>query len=74
MAKLSFERYFIPKADEVYQSRILNFVEQLATEYKDEENVMHFKNEWIWPLMQMSKERLVEIILQGEVKNLIRSI
>ncbi|MGB3084781.1 MAG: DEAD/DEAH box helicase, partial [Saprospiraceae bacterium] len=68
MAKLSFERYFIPKADEVYQSRILNFVEQLATEYKDEENVMHFKNEWIWPLMQMSKERLVEIILQGEVK------
>lgn len=68
MAKLSFERYFIPKAEEVYQSRIQNFVEKIVEEYQNEEHVTQFKNELVWPLMQMSKERLVEIILNAEIK------
>jgi ATP-dependent RNA helicase DeaD len=68
MAKLSFERYFIPKADEVYESRILNFVEQLKLQSEHEEKKIKIKNEWVWPLMQLSKEQLVELILQSEIK------
>ncbi len=68
MAKLSFERYFIPKAEEVYESRILNFVEQLSQENAQEDKKIKIKNEWVWPLMQMSKEQLVEIILKSEIK------
>ncbi|HEX5626248.1 MAG TPA: DEAD/DEAH box helicase [Saprospiraceae bacterium] len=68
MANLKFERYTIPTAEQVYEARIVQFVEQVATEFADETEMTHFKNEWIWPLMQMSKERLVEIILRNEVK------
>jgi hypothetical protein len=68
MAKLSFERYFIPKAEEVYESRILNFVEQLSQENVQDDKKIKIKNEWVWPLMQMSKEQLVEIILKSEIK------
>jgi ATP-dependent RNA helicase DeaD len=68
MANLRFERYFIPKAEEVFESRILNYIELLSQEVEATENKVTVKNEWIWPLMQMSKERLVEIILHSEIK------
>lgn len=70
MANLKFERYTIPRAEEVYQARIVNFIEQITNDV-DETKLIPFKNEWVWPLMQMDKEKLVEIILHSEMKNSI---
>lgn len=67
MANLKFERYTIPRAEEVYQARIVNFIEQITNDV-DETKLIPFKNEWVWPLMQMDKEKLVEIILHSEMK------
>ncbi len=68
MAKLSFERYYIPKAEDVFESSILNYVGEISQNSQEVDKNLKIKNEWIWPLMQMSKEELVNIILRSEIK------
>lgn len=71
LAGVRFEKYLIPKGEEVIQTRVKNFIEEFTAssdETSDESKA--FKNEWIWPLMQMSKEELVQRILQSELKKI----
>ncbi|MDQ3140956.1 MAG: DEAD/DEAH box helicase [Bacteroidota bacterium] len=66
MAGVRFEKYIIPKGDDVLQARVNKFIESFTA--KDAENKFSgkFKNEWIWPLMQLEKEDLVQRILELE--------
>lgn len=68
MANLKFERYFIPKANEVYEARITGYVEQLNAEVDPGEPLEGINNKWVWPLMQLSKEQLVGLILKSEMQ------
>jgi ATP-dependent RNA helicase DeaD len=67
MANLSFERYFIPKAEDVFETRILNYIEELSQKRDEDLHQVKIKNEWIWPLMQKTKDELVDIILRSEI-------
>lgn len=67
MANLKFDRYKIPTAAEVAETRIAGFVEKIIASVEQEGTKKPVKNEWIWPLMQLTKEQLVEIILEAEL-------
>lgn len=64
MANLKFAKYRIPTATEVAEKRMISYIEQLVAQTEQSELRKPAKNEWIWPLMQLSKEQLVELLLE----------
>ena len=64
MANLKFAKYRIPTATEVAEKRMISYIEQLVVQTEQSELRKPAKNEWIWPLMQLSKEQLVELLLE----------
>lgn len=70
LAGVKFERYLIPSGDQVIQTRIKNFIDLFVSEASQMETTGNFKNEWIWPLMQMEKEVLVQKLLESELKRM----
>ncbi|MBK8954932.1 MAG: DEAD/DEAH box helicase [Saprospiraceae bacterium] len=67
MANLKFGRYLIPTASEVAEKRISGFIEHVVASVESEATGKSAKNEWIWPLMQLSKDQLVDYILKAEL-------
>ena len=68
LAGVKFEKYLIPKGEDVIHSRIKNYVDLFTQVQPKDESIPKFKNEWIWPLMQMDQEELVQRILELEVQ------
>jgi ATP-dependent RNA helicase DeaD len=67
IANMKFEKFMIPKGEEIIAKRIQNFVSDFAEfDYQDSSNI-EMKNEWIFPLMQMEKEELVARIMAKEL-------
>jgi hypothetical protein len=63
MAGVKFEKFMIPKGEEIITRKIENFVNDIVTlEYKDSLN-MPIHADWSAPLLQMSHEELVERII-----------
>ncbi|MBK9270990.1 MAG: DEAD/DEAH box helicase [Saprospiraceae bacterium] len=67
LAGVKFERYLIPNGDQVIHSRIKAFIDFFKENVSDDVHIPKFKNEWIWPLMEMEKEELVQKLLQAEL-------
>ncbi len=67
-ANLKFERFLIPTANQVAEKRITSFVQKLVEDAANQEIKNPPKNEWTWPLMQLSKEQMAEIILRSEME------
>lgn len=68
MANLTFARYRIPTAGEVAEKRIQDYVQHLVGAAEQSESRKPAKNEWIWPLMQLSKEQLVDLLLDSALQ------
>lgn len=70
MAGMKFEKFLIPKGDEIISKRIQQFIAQFAdADFKPNHNIT-LTNEQIYPLMQMSKEELVERIVASELNKI----
>ncbi|MBK9299652.1 MAG: DEAD/DEAH box helicase [Bacteroidetes bacterium] len=70
MAGVKFEKFMIPKGEEIITKKIENFVNDIVTlEYKDELN-MPIHADWSAPLLQMSHEELVERIIAQKLLNI----
>lgn len=67
IAKLKFERYIIPTGEELIEARIQSFIAEFVAD--SDESAPVFKNDWIWPLMKMDHETLVQKLLQRELSN-----
>lgn len=70
LAGVKFERYLIPNGEQVIQARVKNFIETFKADNGDETKLKRFKNEWIWPLMEMEKEVIVQKLLESELKRM----
>jgi ATP-dependent RNA helicase DeaD len=70
MAGVKFEKFMIPKGEEIITRKIENFVNDIVTlEYKDSLN-MPIHADWSAPLLQMSHEELVERIIAQKLLNI----
>ncbi len=70
MANMKFEKFMIPKGEEIIAKRIQNFVTDFTEfDYKEASDIT-LKNEWIFPLMQMEKEELVNRLMAKELGKL----
>jgi len=68
MAGVKFEKFMIPKGDEIIARRIKQFVHRFID--KQAELPIKLQNEWIYPLMQLNQQELVEKILAFELQQL----
>jgi len=66
MAGIKFEKYMIPKGEEIIARRVQNYVKDFVEFDYKEDNDMVLLDEWISPLMEMEKEELVNRILAKE--------
>lgn len=70
MAGVKFEKFMIPKGEDIITKKIQNFVSNIVElEYKDE-LTFDIPNEWTFPLMQLSQEELVERIVAQKLLNI----
>jgi len=70
IANMKFEKFMIPKGEEIIAKRVQNFVTDFTEfDYKEASEVKPL-NEWIFPLMQMEKEELVARIMAKELSKL----
>ena len=68
LAGLKFEKYLIPKGEDVIKARIQNFVAEFLVEQESTFDKSKIQNEWIQPLMNLEKEDLIQRILATELK------
>lgn len=66
-ANLKFERYLIPSGKQVAEKRIHEFIESIVAKAETGEADIEIRNELVWPMMKLSKEQLVQIILDAEL-------
>jgi ATP-dependent RNA helicase DeaD len=67
MAGIKFEKYMIPKGEEIIARRVQNFVSDFSEfDYQDTNEIVMME-EWLAPLMNMEKEELVARILSREI-------
>lgn len=67
IANMKFEKFMIPKGEEIIDKRIKNFVTEFAEfDYQHASDIQP-RNEWIFPLMQMEKEELVARLMAKEL-------
>lgn len=67
LANMKFEKFLIPKGDEIIAKRIQQYVSDFSSfDYQDASNI-ELKNEWVFPLMQMDKEELVQRLMAREL-------
>nr|MBP6315943.1 DEAD/DEAH box helicase [Chitinophagaceae bacterium] len=70
MAGVKFEKFMIPKGEEIITRKVENFVNEIVTlDYKDSLN-MPIHADWSAPLLQMSHEELVERIIAQKLLNI----
>ncbi len=70
MAGVKFEKFMIPKGEEIITRKIENYVNDIVTlEYKDELK-MPVHKAWSLPLMEISHEELVERIIAQKLLNI----
>jgi ATP-dependent RNA helicase DeaD len=70
MAGVKFEKFMIPKGEDIITKKVQNFVNNIVElEYKDELNIP-IHEEWSAPLMAMSQEELVERIIAQKLLNI----
>lgn len=70
IAGIKFEKYMIPKGEEIIAKRVQNYVKDLIDfDHKEAQEVV-LLNEWIYPLMQLEKEELVSKLLTRELTKL----
>jgi len=67
MAGIKFEKFLIPRGEEIIAKRIQNYIMQFVSfDYKEKSEIA-LQDEWIQPLMQMGKEEIIHRILAGEL-------
>jgi ATP-dependent RNA helicase DeaD len=63
MASLKFEKFLIPRGEQIIAKRIQNFIADFVEfDYKSDSEI-ELLNEWTYPLSQLSKEELVSRLL-----------
>lgn len=70
IAQMKFEKFLIPKGEEIISKRLNNFIEDFTTFDTNEATDLNIKDEWSAPLLEMSKEDLVARILVKELAKL----
>lgn len=70
IANMKFEKFMIPKGEEIIDKRIKNFVTEFAEFDYQNMSTIQPRNEWIYPLMQMSREELVARIMARELSKM----
>jgi ATP-dependent RNA helicase DeaD len=70
IAQMKFEKFLIPKGEEIISKRINNFIEDFTTFDTNEATDLNIKEDWSAPLLAMSKEDLVARILVKELAKL----
>ncbi|GBL35346.1 DEAD-box ATP-dependent RNA helicase CshA [Filimonas sp.] len=70
IANMKFEKFMIPKGEEIIAKRVQNFVTDFTEFDYNEASDIKPLNEWIYPLMQMEKEELVARIMAKELSKL----
>jgi ATP-dependent RNA helicase DeaD len=68
MAGVKFEKFMIPRGEEIIAKRVQQFILRFV-ETEPETNT-ELANEWIFPLMQLSKEDIVNRLLSRELGKL----
>ena len=68
LINIKFERYLIPKGQEIANARIKRFVENFTSIEVAEQKTI--PNELIWPLMNLSIEELVQRLLHTEMQKM----
>ncbi len=65
LINVKFEKYQIPKGQDIIQSRLKKFVDTFVQD--QEEARTEINNELIWPIMKMTKEEIVQKLIQSEI-------
>lgn len=71
-ANIKFEKYQIPKGEQIIAGRIERFVEDFCNFDPEEQDDVPVLPEWIAPLMEMKKEELVQRLLARELATIDR--
>lgn len=67
LINIKFERYLIPKGDDILQSRVKRIIDNFVG--LSIEDQTEFSNELVWPIMKLTKEEIVNRFLASELKN-----
>lgn len=70
MAGVKFEKYMIPQGEQIISKRVQQYVAQFIEGNIENNNDIELQNEWIYPLMQLTKEELVERLIQHQLAKL----
>jgi ATP-dependent RNA helicase DeaD len=70
IAQMKFEKFLIPRGEEIISKRLNNFIQDFTTFDTNEATDLNIKDEWSAPLLEMSKEDLVARILVKELAKL----
>lgn len=70
MANIKFERFMIPQGQEIIEQRVNNFLTAFTADEADEMDQIDLNEDWKTPLMQLSKEELVNRLLVRELRTL----
>ena len=68
LINIKFERYLIPKGDDILQSRVKRIIDNFVG--LSIEDQTEFSNELVWPIMKLTKEEIVNRFLASELKKL----
>ncbi|MCC6816090.1 MAG: DEAD/DEAH box helicase [Saprospiraceae bacterium] len=68
LINVKFERYLIPKGQDIVNTRLKRFIEAFA--HEQNEMMSELNNELVWPLMKMSKEEIVQKLVSQEINRM----
>lgn len=68
LINIKFERYLIPKGEDILQSRVKRIIDNFVG--LSIEDQPEFTNELVWPIMKLSKEEIVSRFLASELKKI----
>ncbi|NOT36741.1 MAG: DEAD/DEAH box helicase [Saprospiraceae bacterium] len=68
LINVKFERYQIPKGQDIVSSRLKQFIDTFAQE--ETEALPELNNDLVWPIMKLSKEDIVKKLLHSEISKM----
>lgn len=70
LATIKFDRFMIPKGEEIVEQRVKSFVADFTTVDYEDEPTFHINEEWIQPLYQLDQATLISLIIHKELRSL----
>lgn len=63
LAGVKFERFYIPKGEEIIEKNMTTYLDRIINVEQEEENPISIKNQWKATLYSLSQEQLIENII-----------